>query len=127
MVKSLSRIAVASAAIAVSLGGVATPAFAADAQLLATDKTLIHPNHGKMVFHDDGDTFEVCDTNADGYGMTGYLRNSDTGTNLLILTDGGDAGCDKGGHNIGNWPSSYQMKLVWGGGGAPVYSELFNE
>ncbi|MEV0241847.1 hypothetical protein AB0I06_18220 [Streptomyces sp. NPDC050674] len=127
MVKSFSRIAVASAALAATLGGVTTPAFAAESQILTTDITVNIPNRGKMVFHDDGDMFEVCDTNADGHGMTGYLKNSDTGRILLLLTDGGDAGCDKDGWNVDNWPSSYQMQLQWDGGGPAAYSALFNE
>ncbi|MFJ9041601.1 hypothetical protein ACIRF8_34170 [Streptomyces sp. NPDC102406] len=127
MTNSFSRAAAVGAVLAATLGGVATPAFAVDVHPLTTDMTLTLPNRGKMVFHDDGDMFEVCDTKADGHGMTGYLMNSDTKRNLLIITDGGDAGCDKDGWNVDNWPSSYQMELAWDGGGPSVYSALFNE
>ncbi|MGW1491021.1 hypothetical protein [Streptomyces sp. NPDC002402] len=98
---------------------------AADTAILASNKVISLPDgRGKMTFIDDGDMFEVCDTKADGHGVEGTVR--DNRNTLLTVNDGGDAGCDKAGYNVGNW-FSVQMTLTWDGGGGTVYSEWFNE
>lgn len=127
MVKIFSRVAVAGAAVAMVFAGTASQASAAEAGVLTTDITISN-SHGKMIFHDDGDMFEVCDTNADGYGMEGMLIGA-VGQTLLDVTDGGDAGCDKGGYNVGNCLDTcdVQMRLYWNGGGSPTLSRWFNE
>ncbi|MFI5806800.1 hypothetical protein [Streptomyces sp. NPDC051561] len=117
--KSFSRIAVAGAAVAAVIAGTATPAMA------DTNRTISN-SHGKFTFIDDGDMFEVCDTKADGHGVTGKLLESGSNDFVLTVTDGGDSGCDKKGYNIGNL-REYQMWLSWNGGGATVKSIWFNE
>lgn len=88
-------------------------------------------DRGYMHFIDDGDVFEVCDKVADGYGMTGKLQRqntlSDGWTTVLTVTDGGDAGCDKGGFDIGNL-ANYRMNVSWNGQpNYEVHSVMFNE
>ncbi|MFJ4878435.1 hypothetical protein ACIP93_24965 [Streptomyces sp. NPDC088745] len=122
--KSFSRIAATGAALAALVVGTATPAMA------ESNKTISN-SHGKMTFIDDGDMFQVCDTKADGHGMTGELVQVYPGGSnqvRLTVTDGGDSGCDKKGYNIGNqFNELYEMWLSWNGGGATVKSERFNE
>ncbi len=96
-----------------------------------SDKQINLPSsRGYMHFHDDGDVFSVCDTKADGYGVTGalWVRNSaGIESRLWTLDDGGDSGCDKKGENIGQL-SVYKMEVWWNGGGAAVWSpDWFNE
>ncbi|MFI9587652.1 hypothetical protein ACIHCQ_38930 [Streptomyces sp. NPDC052236] len=122
MVKTFTRMAVAGAAVVSVL---AVTASQAQAAVLDTNRTISN-SHGKFTFTDDGDVFEVCDTKADGYGMTGRLQESGSNDYVLTVTDGGDAGCDKKGYNIGNL-REYQMSLSWNGGGATVRSIWFNE
>ncbi|MFI9587651.1 hypothetical protein ACIHCQ_38925 [Streptomyces sp. NPDC052236] len=127
MVKTFTRMAVAGAAVVSVL---AVTASQAQAAVLVSNKTISN-SHGKMTFIDDGDVFQVCDTKADGHGMTGELvQIYDAGANQvrLTVTDGGDSGCDKKGYNIGNqFNEQYEMWLSWNGGGATVKSERFNE
>ncbi|MFE7108579.1 hypothetical protein ACFU98_05170 [Streptomyces sp. NPDC057575] len=119
MVKSLTRIALVGAGVATALTLTASPALA------DTNKTIYSPqSRGKMTYIDDGDMFEVCDTKADGYGMTGVVE--DVNHTILTITDGGDAGCDKDGYNVGQL-NSVRMALYWNGGGGAVRSEYFNE
>lgn len=101
---------------------------------IASDKTLtLSGGRGAMTFIDDGDVFKVCDTRADGHGVTGELfyRSWLEPTNRLVLTvdDGGDSGCDKAGYNVGN-DGYYQMRVCWDGWDPIVscqWSEEFNE
>ncbi|MFJ9041602.1 hypothetical protein ACIRF8_34175 [Streptomyces sp. NPDC102406] len=130
MVKYFSSLAVAGAAVAAIVVGVSTPAMAAGAGALDTNKKISLPNgRGTMTYIDDGDMFQVCDTRADGHGVTGQLRNGASGFPTMIeVTDGGDAGCDKKGYNVGNHlDEKYMMWLWWNGGGDAVVSEWFNE
>ncbi|NGO78953.1 hypothetical protein G6045_25325 [Streptomyces sp. YC504] len=125
MHKTLSRIAVAGAGVATLLVFTASPAMA------DTDKTISN-SHGWMKYYDDGDTFQVCDNNADGHGVTGELVQVYPGgaTEIrLTLTDGGDSGCSaRKGYNVGNgFNEQYEMWLSWNGGGATVKSAPFNE
>ncbi|MFJ9041600.1 hypothetical protein ACIRF8_34165 [Streptomyces sp. NPDC102406] len=118
----MARIAVTGAAVAAVVTLAASPALA------VSNKTITFPaGKGKMTFIDDGDMFEVCDTAADGYGMTGQLIDRSY-AQMIEVTDGGDSGCDKKGYNIGNW-TTYQMWLTWNGDslGTTVKSEWFNE
>ncbi|MGW1491023.1 hypothetical protein [Streptomyces sp. NPDC002402] len=127
MGKTFSRIAVAGAAVATVFAGTVSTAQAADTTILDTNKTISN-SHGKMTYIDDGDMFEVCDTNADGHGMTGMVEKlvGSAPKTVLTVTDGGDAGCDKGGYNVGQL-ESIRMALTWDGGGGTVRSGYFNE
>ncbi|NGO78950.1 hypothetical protein G6045_25310 [Streptomyces sp. YC504] len=121
MAISLSRFAVAGLAVASVLVATAGPAQA------VSDKTIKIPGgRGWMTFYDDGDMFQVCDTLADGHGVSGRLIDNDY-NEKLYLTDGGDSGCSKKeGYNVGQL-GSYQMQLSWNGDGYDVKSEWFNE
>ncbi|MFF3323019.1 hypothetical protein [Streptomyces sp. NPDC002889] len=120
MVKSLTRIAITGAAAAAVLTLTASPALA------DSNKTISYPDgRGKMTYIDDGDMFQVCDTKADGHGMTGQLVDERLFP-MIVVTDGGDAGCDKKGYDVGNF-GSYQMWLSWDGDGGTVKSGWFNE
>ncbi|WP_393058967.1 hypothetical protein [Streptomyces sp. LN549] len=122
--KSFARIAVAGAAVATVLAGTMSTAQATEVGALDTDKT-ISSSHGKMIYHDDGDMFEVCDTKADGHGVTGYVMRYPTDI-MLSVDDGGDSGCDKDGVDITN-TSDYMMVLEWNGDYSRVASGWFNE
>ena len=121
----LARLAAIGAATLAVIAGSAAPASA------LSDKTLNLPSgRGYMKFHDDGDVFSVCDTKADGHGVTGRLWevNSIThnGGTVLILTDGGDSGCGKKGYNVDDL-HHYSMDVSWNGDGIWYSSEWFNE
>ncbi|MGW7364511.1 hypothetical protein ACWGI8_14055 [Streptomyces sp. NPDC054841] len=119
MAKNFRRIAVAGATMTAVLALSATPALA------DTDRYLTYPNgKGKMTYFDDGDMFQVCDTKADGHGMIGVVESMNS--TLLTVDDGGDAGCDKKGYNVGTM-DSIRMGLAWDGGGGTIYSGYFNE
>lgn len=113
------------------VGGVAVATIVGSAgTAMADDKTISVSGRGTMTFIDDGDVFKVCDTKADGYGVTGELFYQPwIGDERLVLTvdDGGDAGCDKGGYNVGN-DGTYRMRLCWNGPGSYcTWSGEFNE
>ncbi|MEV3967992.1 hypothetical protein AB0K68_07625 [Streptomyces sp. NPDC050698] len=130
MIKQLGSFAIAGAAIAAVVVGASTPAMAAESGVQDTDKKISLPDgRGTMTYIDDGDMFVVCDTRADGHGVTGQLRKNASGFPTMIeVTDGGDAGCDKKGYNVGNHlGEEYSMWLWWDGGGDPVLSGWFNE
>ncbi|WP_143676556.1 hypothetical protein [Streptomyces sp. EAG2] len=120
----IKRGALTAAAAAVLIGFAAAPAAAANAGVeLPYDR-------GDMTFIDDGDVFKVCDTKADGHGVTGTLRgiNHLTGkiVNLKSWDDGGDSGCDGGNYDVrGN--SAHDMVLCWHGGGPCKVSRVFKE
>ncbi|MET9516103.1 hypothetical protein [Streptomyces sp. NPDC002994] len=116
------RGAVVVAAAAMSIGFTAAPAFAANQYLTLSGR-------GQMTHIDDGDVFRVCDTNADGHGVTGYLRTINTSNEIrtvLTVDDGGDAGCDSKGYDI-MFNQPYDMLLCWNGGGGCVVSAVFDE
>ncbi|MET9520730.1 hypothetical protein [Streptomyces sp. NPDC002994] len=126
MVRSFTRIAVVGAAVATTLVGIASPALAAD-----VNRTLSN-SHGKMTYNDSVDVFEICDTNADGYGVTGNLNRVYKGgvtysEEAFRINDGGDAGCDKIGYNVQGYPNNYQMNFWWDGGGATLSTVWFYE
>ncbi|MGV9556531.1 hypothetical protein [Streptomyces sp. NPDC003401] len=124
MIKStITRVAMVGAAAAALAVSLSAPAQA------ASDKTINLPSgRGYMKFIDDGDVFQVCDTKADGYGVSGtlFVRNASGLVSVATtVDDGGDSGCDKKGYNVGQL-ASYQMRVCWNGGGC-VWSEWFNE
>ncbi|MBL3805964.1 MULTISPECIES: hypothetical protein [Streptomyces] len=104
---------------------------------IMANKTISIPE-GYLKFIDDGDVFEICDTNADGKGVYGELWYQPYVTpgsfsRIAKFSDGGDAGCDKKGVNIGN-AGQYVMTICWGryaGSALPSYpcthSGTFNE
>ncbi len=106
----------ARAALVAGMSALMVAASAAPA--LADDKTVVLPNTGYIKFIDDGDVFVICDTEADGHGVTGSLifRPLLGGTPYTLWReqDGGDAGCDKHPYNIGN-DGTYWMKICWNG------------
>lgn len=123
--KKLARLATVGAVAATMIAVSALPASA------NSDKIIYLPGgRGYMKFHDDGDVFEVCDTKADGHGVTGTLLRFNPLTadrvTVLVVTDGGDSGCGKKGYDIGNF-YSYNMTVSWNGGGDSIWSESFNE
>jgi hypothetical protein len=125
------RAAAIGAAVVMMVGASATPAMADDKYLEG------NAYYGYMAFIDDGDVFKVCDTKADGYGVTGrvwydpwvgsgYWKTFSNGE--TFIDDGGDENCDKAGLNIGN-DGNYQMVLYWNRlpDSSAVYSDWFNE
>ncbi|WP_433545940.1 hypothetical protein ACQPZG_12860 [Streptomyces sp. CA-294286] len=127
MRRSFTRMAVTGVAAATLLVATATPA-------MADSDIILKFNHGYFLYHDNGDMFEVCDTKADGHGVVGRLmENNDNSPvpgfgEILRVDDGGDAGCDKKGHDVQKSPSyTYQMRLHWNGGGGTIVSKSFRE
>ncbi|MEU0576279.1 hypothetical protein ABZ465_03010 [Streptomyces griseoincarnatus] len=100
----------------------------------ADSDIILKSSRGYFLYHDDGDMFRVCDTNADGHGVTGVLmENNDNSPvpgygEVLRVDDGGDSGCDKAGFNVQPSPSyTYQMRFWWNGGGGTLSSVAFRE
>ncbi|MFE9335093.1 MULTISPECIES: hypothetical protein [Streptomyces] len=75
----------------------------------------------------DPDTFKICDTQKDGYGVTGRLY-IDQGPWALMGTvdDGGDAGCDYMKREITH-PWTYKMVICWNGPGNICHTTTFKE
>jgi hypothetical protein len=117
--KLRSKCATATAITAVVLAASACPAIAASADDVGVlDNKSVETRGGKMTFIDDGDVFKICDTNADGKGVYGALFyapywDPNDHDRVMTISDGGDAGCDKKGHNIGN-SGIFYMKICWG-------------
>ncbi|MFF9521363.1 hypothetical protein ACF1DV_05200 [Streptomyces achromogenes] len=124
MNKLVKRGLMAAAAAATVVGFAAGPAAAAD------QKVSLPYNRGYMYFTDDGDVFKVCDTYADGYGVTGQLRTlNSTGTGIvtvLTIDDGGDAYCDEKSYDIIG-AKSYSMWVNWHGNSSWYESVVFSE
>ncbi|MET9520729.1 hypothetical protein [Streptomyces sp. NPDC002994] len=120
MARSFTRIAVVGAAVATTLVGIASPALAAD-----VNRTISN-SHGRMTHIDNVDVFEICDTNADGYGVEGTLKDTFTGHTYFYINDGGDSGCDKKGYDI-TGATNYAMGFWWSGDGKVVWSTPFQE
>ncbi|NGO47381.1 hypothetical protein [Streptomyces ureilyticus] len=119
----LRRGALIGSAAAAMIGFAAAPAAANAGVELPYDR-------GDMTFIDDGDRFAVCDSRADGHGVTGYLRTINHNTGDIVTLDswddGGDKGCDGGNFDVrGN--KAHDMVLCWHGGGACVVSRVFKE
>lgn len=116
-----TRLAVMAVAATAVVAVSATPA-------MADENIRISDNTGRMTFIDDGDVFKVCDTNVDARGVVGKLYYKPLfGDWRVVMTedDGGDAGCDKKGHDVNN-VGDYQMKLFWNGIQV-AKSRVFNE
>jgi hypothetical protein len=76
----------------------------------------------------DPDTFRVCDTRADGHGVTGKLYLYMGGWQLKETEeDGGDAGCDYFDYNVVPYAAKYLMKLCWNGPGEVCVQKEFTE
>lgn len=82
-------------------------------------------NRGSMTHIDDGDRFMVCDTRADGHGVSGTLwKDDDKGGASLVarVDDGGDAGCDAVTYDI-KTGEMYFMTLTWNGDDWGTYKQ----
>ncbi|QIP85390.1 hypothetical protein GLX30_16610 [Streptomyces sp. Tu 2975] len=126
MARSFTRLAVVGTAAATMLAITASPALAADQNRTLSD------SHGKMTYNDSVDVFEICDTSADGRGVSGGLTHKYTGgvqytETAFTINDGGDAGCDKIGYNVQGWPHNYVMYYKWDGGGTRLNTAWFTE
>ncbi|MFF9685410.1 hypothetical protein [Streptomyces sp. NPDC014623] len=76
----------------------------------------------------DPDTSRVCDTRADGHGVTGKLYTYIGGWQLReTQADGGDAGCDYFDYNVVSSTSKYLMKICWNGPGEICAKKEFTE
>ncbi|MBL1086487.1 hypothetical protein JK359_31750 [Streptomyces actinomycinicus] len=107
--------------------------FAASPASAYTDIEVTDSAHtGTFWFHDDGDTFTVCDTKVDGAGVLGRLYYKPLLGDWYVTdhaSDGGDSGCGHFAHDV-NGVGDYQMKLYWMGPGYPkeiASSRVFNE
>ncbi|GGK16208.1 hypothetical protein GCM10011583_55120 [Streptomyces camponoticapitis] len=120
----LKRGVVVGAAAAMMVGFASAPASAANLGIQLPN------SRGTMTFTDSGDIFTVCDTRADGHGVTGTLRalNHLTGQIVVIDSwdDGGDSGCDGGNQDVRS-NTAHDMVLCWHGGGACKVSRVFKE
>ncbi|MCN9241803.1 hypothetical protein NGF19_13545 [Streptomyces sp. RY43-2] len=111
MLKSkFARAAAMASGVAAMVVATASPAF-------ATNKT-VDIGYGYGTFIDDGDLFKVCDTQKDGKGVYGAVfYNSYFTTSgykrVMTVSDGGDAGCDQKGYDIGN-SGTYTFVVCWG-------------
>ncbi|NUV71420.1 MULTISPECIES: hypothetical protein [unclassified Streptomyces] len=128
MTSSFSRLAAGATVLAAALGTLASPAHAAEAGEARASNTniTVKSSRGYMIFHDDGDMFSICDTNADGHGVEGQLVDYYTGTTYLYIDDGGDSGCDKKGYDISSG-THYVMQFWWSGDGVVRKSARFQE
>jgi hypothetical protein len=76
----------------------------------------------------DPDTFRVCDTRADGHGVTGKLYMYVAGWQLKETKgDGGDSGCGYFDYNVVPYAAKYLMKLCWNGPGEVCVQKEFTE
>ncbi|QGV77232.1 hypothetical protein [Streptomyces ficellus] len=121
-----ARAAVALAGAAALVAAGSGPAAAADTKL-----TLKRGGHtiGTMTHLDpDPDTFRVCDTRADGHGVTGKLYMYMAGWQLKeTKQDGGDSGCGYFDYNVVPYAAKYMMKLCWNGPGEVCVTKEFTE
>lgn len=84
---------------------------------------------GYMKHNDEEpDSFTICDTQSDGYGVTGavYIYQGVWARVGPVLTDGGDAGCDTTPIEITN-PWDYKMEICWNGPGNICHTQKFEE
>jgi hypothetical protein len=76
----------------------------------------------------DPDTFRVCDTRADGHGVTGKLYLYVGGWQLKETKgDGGDANCNSFDYNVVPYAAKYLMKLCRNGAGNVCVQKEFTE
>jgi len=119
----LKRGGIVAASAAVAFGFATSPAMATDVSISLPD------GRGTMKFIDDGDKFRVCDTRADGHGVTGIVRQLRADgriVTILTIDDGGDEGCDtKETDLLGRTP--HDMKLCWNDSNVCVTSPVIRE
>lgn len=108
------------------IAGTAAPASAADTYLFLSD--IDGHSLGYMVHLDDPDNFKVCDSRADGHGVTGklYMYQQTGWAHKETITDGGDATCDYVHYNVME-VHLYLMKICWNGPGGICASRKFYE
>ncbi|MFI0446819.1 hypothetical protein [Actinomadura sp. 6N118] len=80
----------------------------------AADKTVSN-RYGSITHIDNGDSFKVCDTRADGHGVVGQL--SDARNIYGEVEDGGDSGCNTFQYNV-KAEHPYVMSICWKGPGS---------
>ncbi|MBO2452019.1 hypothetical protein J4573_33375 [Actinomadura barringtoniae] len=104
----LTRTAAACTVVGTVFAGTATAAHADDIKLSF--------GYGSVFYDDSVDVFTVCDTRADGEGVTAslwYTPNSGTSYHQLWAEqDGGDSGCDNHPYDVGK-TGLYFMKICW--------------
>lgn len=114
------RTPIAATAATLLLVGAASAATA-----VSTGTTTVAHYHdgvkrGTFSHIDDGDTFRVCDTYADGHGVTAHILQEEPITNDWSIRrsadDGGDAGCDSFTFDI-KGGEDYMMRVCWKGAG----------
>lgn len=122
----IRRGVMAAAAAATVVGFSAGPAAAATGNQIVS----LPSNRGYMYYKDDGDLFTVCDTNPDGYGVTGKLKTlNSNGTGIITvmtLDDGGDSNCDSDNYDVIG-AKSYSMWVNWHGNSSWYESVVFSE
>ena len=121
-----ARAAVATVGAMTFIAVAAGPASAGDTKL-----RLSRGGHtiGTMTHLDpDPDTFRVCDTRADGHGVTGKLYLYFAGWQLKeTKSDGGDSACGYFDYNVVPYGAKYLMKLCWNGPGEVCVTKEFTE
>lgn len=122
-----TRAVLAGTAAVALVTGTSGAASAADSTLFLSD--IDGRSLGTMTHLDpDPDTFRVCDTRADGHGVTGKLYIYIGGWQLReTQADGGDAGCDYFDYNVVSYTSKYLMKICWNGPGEICAKKEFTE
>jgi hypothetical protein len=118
---------------ALAVAGAVTLVVAATGSASAADTTLRLKRGGHTIgtmthLDPDPDTFRVCDTRADGHGVTGKLYMYMAGWQLKETKgDGGDAGCGSFDYNVVPYAAKYLMKLCWNGPGGACVQKEFTE
>ncbi|GHD31815.1 hypothetical protein GCM10010313_75670 [Streptomyces violarus] len=118
---------------ALAVAGAITLVVAATGSASAADTTLPLKRGGKTIgtmthLDPDPDTFRVCDTRADGHGVTGKLYLYMAGWQLKETKgDGGDAGCGSFDYNVVPYAAKYLMKLCSNGPGGACVQKEFTE
>jgi hypothetical protein len=109
----------AAATIAIVVGVPAT-AHADDKTVLLSD--IDGRQLGYVSFTDATDTIKICDTQNDGYSVTGRIR---TGAIVKVeVSDGSDAGCNTKSVSLING-RAYLLEIEWNGPGNIDYSQGF--
>ncbi|MFD7612549.1 hypothetical protein [Streptomyces sp. NPDC059828] len=116
-----------------ALAGALTLVVGATGTASAADTTLRLKRGGNTIgtmthLDDDPDTFRVCDTRADGHGVTGKLYMYTAGWQLKeTKEDGGDSGCGYFDYNVVPYVAKYMLKLCWNGPGEVCVKKEFTE
>ncbi|MEU1458925.1 hypothetical protein [Streptomyces avermitilis] len=121
----VGRIAAAGAATAIAISLSASPASADSYKYI-----YLPSGRGYFEFIDNGDTFQLCDTKADGQGVSAYLIRRDPLNNkqtfVVTMDDGGDSSCATKTYNINDY-YDYQMGVWWHGDGTIYSNDWFHE